>query len=1150
MNAQTPYPFQALEVTLDQRSLIEASAGTGKTYSIALLALRLLLETKNEKGQPFAISEILMVTFTKYAVAELETRIRMFIRTALRICEQGAGASDEKDIITIVERSIKNNGKGKTTEWLKNAVITMDETAIMTIHSFCQQMLTEYAFDTEQTFGAKAISGGDYNDVIQQAVNECWRTHITTLSLPVLERLQPLLSIVTLTEMAQKTISGKQLWVRAIYDNQLTADGQQRFLENVKEIEKEIENICSWQIDYLEKNSDQLRETCRKNKTAQKWVEEQPELFEQPESLLLKIKKSVNKGKYVQLIFPEIIASFAQAEELETQLKDAEHTYYNQLLQFALHEITTTVARQKEKNGWISFDDMIAKVRDAVIVNDALCDLVRKKYKAVFIDEFQDTDSIQYEIFSRLFNQNTILFYIGDPKQSIYAFRKADMNTYFRARNEGVDRVLNMNTNYRSSASVIQALNMFFLPTPDFDTFHFDGSNDRIAYIEVEAPSGTDNMCLQLDGKALPPLSIIETPVKEDLHNATAAQVAELLKENYEFNKNGETSQLKPSDIGILVSTNSEARAIKKKLAYFKIPAVTLEDDKVLQTEQAREIYYVLHAVISLEKDKIQKALLTEIAGFTLAEMLLKQEEVVVERFKTYQQSLFAADRGVYVMLMKFINDHQFRERMLDVNHDEGERKLSNLIQLMELLNAIENKKQYAPHELLNWLGKAIEGKTLEGDEYVQRIDNDETAVKIITVHKSKGLEYKVVLAPNLDLDTQSKRHVHADDFRSEDDGQYYFDHKGILSAECEAWRMKQAEQENRRLLYVALTRAKYKCYIFTNQKARASSVKNFIHSLSENKPAGIDSLIVWEDPSALTPALYKYRSAASVIPARYLKADNFSLLDTGWRKMSYSALNPSHAMLNYPAEFSENITPYDQFIFNTLKKGAHTGNLLHFIFEQADFTDESQWKKIISKAARRLGARINDEETEGLFQMMQQVLRVPLSFPSGDFTLSSLSNAKKLNELEFDFPVNTVKITELEKLSPPHTPWRLQAGANQTTLQGIMNGKMDLFFEQKGKYYILDWKSNHLGYKTSDYDQAKVAEAMAANNYHLQYHLYTVALCIYLRWRIPDFDYNLHFGGVIYLFVRGVRTHDNHGIFYHKPDADLIQSMMRLMGC
>jgi exodeoxyribonuclease V beta subunit len=186
-------------------------------------------------------------------------------------------------------------------------------------------------------------------------------------------------------------------------------------------------------------------------------------------------------------------------------------------------------------------------------------------------------------------------------------------------------------------------------------------------------------------------------------------------------------------------------------------------------------------------------------------------QEVVLERFKIYQQSLFASGQGVYVMLMQFVHDHQLRERMLDLDRDNGERKLSNLIQLMELLNSVENKKQFTPHELLAWMVKAVEGKEMEGDEFVQRIDNDETSVKIITVHKSKGLEYKVVLAPNLDLDTASKTHVTTEEFRSETDGLYYFEQRGLLTQECEGWRTIQAEQENRRLLYVALTRAKYK---------------------------------------------------------------------------------------------------------------------------------------------------------------------------------------------------------------------------------------------------------------------------------------------------------------------------------------------------
>lgn len=1143
MTGKKTVPFEPLEVSLDQRNLIEASAGTGKTYSIALLVVRLLLEPSGNNKNPLTIDQILMVTFTKYAVAELETRIRQFIRTALRISQHGA-AGEDQSIASIVNRSTQKNGKEKTTDWLKQAVQSLDETAIMTIHRFCQQMLTEYAFDTEQTFGTTAISGSDYSELILQSANETWRTYITVLSLPILEIIKPFLSKDTLIEMAEKTIAGKQLWIREGYQDQILMTGQQRFLEVRKQDEEEIEAIENSMLDYLRTNGTKLKQASQAFPSAKKWLNEQPDLFEDPQALLDKIFTS-KKHPYTQSLFPDIIKGFEEKAVIEQKIENDLITYYNQLIQFALHDIQRQVVDQKEKNGWVSFDDMIVKVRNAVMSNEELCGLIRKKYKAVFIDEFQDTDSVQYEIFSQLFNTQTLLFYIGDPKQSIYAFRKADMNTYFKARNEGVDRILEMNTNYRSSADVIEGLNLFFKPTVDFDTFYFEGNTDTIEYISVQTPPESNQLQYYFDDKPVPPISIISNlPNKEALIDATAAQVAEILRNPYCLFKEGTTERVKPSDIGILVSTNGEARNIKNKLAAFKIPSVTLEDDKVLKSRQAKELYHILHAVVTMEKDKIQKALMTEIAGLSMQDMLRLNQEVVHEKFKTYQQVLFSQEKGVYQMLMMVMNDFRVRERMLDLDKENGERILSNCIQIMELINEAANFQQYTPHELLSWLGKAVEGKAKERDAFVQRIDNDETAVKIITVHKSKGLEYKVVLVPNLDMDTQKKNHVTTEEFRSELDGQYYFDQSCMLTKECEEWRIRQSEQENRRLLYVALTRAKYKCYVFSYNKRGKSTLRNFINAIAENHPTGIEHLIEWPDASPLTPALYKYRTASASVTATYLEAKNFSLTDMAWRKMSYSALNPPHAFLNYSSN-SIGETQYDRFIFEQLKKGAHTGNLLHYIFEQADFTNPTQWNKIIQKAAKRLGASIDADETDGLCQMMQHVLQVNIL--AVGFSLNSISNQQKMNELEFDFPVQPFPTKEMQRLSPDETPWHIQ---DTDTLQGIMNGKMDLFFEQGGKYYILDWKSNHLGNQTADYGTTQVLEAMTANNYHLQYHLYTVALCLYLRWRLPDFDYDRDFGGVIYLFVRGVRVGEDTGIFYHKPSKALIDEMLQLFGC
>jgi exodeoxyribonuclease V beta subunit len=1144
MKAIPHLPFNALEAELDRRNLIEASAGTGKTYSIALLVLRLLLEKRNEDNSHLKIDQILMVTFTNPAVAELETRIRLFIRTAHRISSHPL-PDDDPALLSIVKRSIDKIGQNETTELLKNAVLTMDETSILTIHSFCQRLLSEYAFDTRQIFGAQALTSGDFDLIVEEAGNQFWRTYITSLKLRVLEILQNYhLSRHTFIQMAKTFIGGKKIWIKEAYDDDITENGQQRFLDAFEEKENEIQILKQSQLQWLRSEKDRLKNDAKKHPSAKKWELEDPGIFERTEDLL-ELVLSKKSAQYVNALFQDVLVMENEIDRLKQESHQLVACYFNKISQFAVLFISQLVNHQKEKNSFMSFDDMIVKVRDAVMHNAMLCEAVRAKYKAVFIDEFQDTDKLQYEIFNALFSTETVLFYIGDPKQSIYAFRKADINTYFKAKTEGVDRILEMNTNYRSAPQVIEALNAFFKPAPDFDTFFFSGNNESIDYIEVIAPAGSDMGSLKHNDNDVPPITTMFFNLKPDLDRAVASLVADLLREKYVISKKDKSEKVKPSDIGILVRNKTEGQQIKRLLAQYKIPSVTIDDEKVLRSQEAKAIFYVLNAILSMEKEKIHRALLTDLTGITITELRMLNEEAVLTLFKHYQQTLLKTGQGVYVTIMKFIKDFHVREKLLADVNDNGERKLSNLLQLVELLHTMQNRKEYAPHELVNWLGKGIEGKVTEGDEFEQRIENDEDAVKIITIHKSKGLEYNIVIAPYLDLDTQIKQKSTLAEFRSEKDGEYYFDYKGDLSPECDQWREMQAEQENRRLLYVALTRAKYKCFVMRyNKKRGGSTISNFINAIDESTRNGIQNFIVPGDIDVTASSGFIYTNQKQQYPIVYKKAVNFTLQDVDWKKMSYSGLNPEHipsAQTNSSAVNSG----YDRFIFEELRKGAHTGNLLHYIFENADFADQDQWRPVIAQGIRRLSAKMDDKGTEGLIEMMKHITSTNLPCSSGSFQLSSVNMTSRLNELEFDFPVQRFNPDLLVSLCPANTPWQIK---NSTSLQGIMNGKMDLFFEHDGRYYILDWKSNHLGNTLEDYTKEKVWAAMAANNYHLQYHIYTVALCLYLRLRLPDFDYHKHFGGVIYLFVRGIRENDDKGIFTHKPDEKLINELLTLL--
>ena len=1124
-------PFIAASAPLQQSNLIEASAGTGKTYSIALLSLRLILQEK------IPIQEILMVTFTKAAVAELEIRVRSFVRMA----QQASKGLPIKDpaIVSIVENSINTIGINETQRIINQAILFLDETAIVTIHSFCQRTLSEYAFETNQIFGSGAMSPSDIMELTIDQVNDFWRKQVVILKLELLHYLVPkFLSRELLLQYIQEAAGGKKLVALLPFEPEILSINQQnQVLLLLNEQQEIIRNAYALGTVFFNEHKDELYNAVEANQYAQKKL---LHLFDDPALVIDAILENSSTG-YIQLIFADLIVLLEGITPAQSMLDQLLYQYSNQLYQLAIDKILNKVNLRKESNSLLGFDDMIRKLHQTVVLqnNQTLLAALQLKYKAVFIDEFQDTDKFQYEIFNTIFGTNTILFYIGDPKQSIYAWRQADINTYFKASNT-VTNKYGMNTNYRSSKQVIEAQNVFFKPTADFDTFYFGAASNAILYTNVAAPLTNENMLL-LNGKPTTPINIYENKNNDAIMEDVVANVIELLTNPaYTIIEDGIQKAINPSDIGILVRKNEKGLDIKKKLAYYKIPSVTIDETKLSDTLEATELLYVLQAVADIRASNINRALLSGLTGFFIEQVSQLNEELVLQQFKTYQQAW--TKEGVYVMLMKFITDYRVKSHLLESNSSGGERILSNVLQLVELLHKIQINKQYSPSELINWLQKLIEGHTAEGDEFEQRIESDEDAVKIVTIHKSKGLEYNIVIAPFLDSKPDIKDFAN---FRDDQSGEYLFANKPILTTEQNTTILTQLEQENRRLIYVAITRAKYKCFLHHNLTSyyKNSSFKPFIQAVKDTHPAGINFELAPQIPQR-----FRYNEGKISFPINYKKAANFSLEQLYWHKLSYTFLNPEHL----PQQKSTTNNPkdaYSEFVFSTLKKGAFTGNLLHYIFEYIHFSDNIHWDNVITKALKRLAPGFRDIYATPLVELLQQVTATTLQCNGQSFSLSQINHEHRLNEFEFDFIVQPFQVPQINQLSTAKVPLHLKTFQRSSgQLEGIMNGKMDLFFEHGGKYYILDWKSNYLGDTIADYTNDKVWDAMAENNYHLQYHIYTVAVCKYLSLHVPGFSYETHFGGVIYLFVRGVRKGETTGIFFHQPEKNTIDQLTKYL--
>jgi len=1065
--------FDVKRVQLEGSNLIEASAGTGKTYSIAILVLRLVLEKQ------IPVEKILMVTFTKAAIAELESRIRKFLRKAYKYA-----CGTEIDDATIKEVvGVTNPDK---VSLLREAVESLDSLSVMTIHSFCQQVISQYPFETRESFDAELMT--DTGDLIMSFVNNYWRSELNTLAnVDIFKQLTNTLTRDKLKNVINKSLDDKEFVFEAA-DKQTVLDEIALSIRNIELAENAY-------INHITTNWDTIIGQGGNNKYSNNFINK----YNNPEAFAIAFHESAKKPPvYFSTCFPNELALVNTLQGASDISSDLFQKYVNIIYSELIEKVKTQIKESKKAKGIITYDDLITKLHQAIMDN-RVNELLLKQYDVAFIDEFQDTDRKQYEIFSRLFNEHRIVFYIGDPKQSIYGWRKADINTYKKARN-GVHSIHSMNRNFRSTEELIKGMNAFFgIVDPFYDT--------EIGYTNVE--NGASNLgAMTENNQNVVPVAINHFNSNIEIIPFVTQEILRLLTDKSILIKK---DRIRPGDIAVLARSNFQAKEIKKALSAINVPSITIDDTSILQSDEAQLILTLMNGVLQPNHGTINKILFNNAFGFNLEQVNSLDDEVHVEIFRSFRIEWF--DNGIYNMLSSAFDKYNVRTNCLS-NGIAGQRTLSNFYQLAELLNQKTLETKYSPEELILWMQREKENKS---DGYEQRIESEDNAVQISTVHRAKGLTYKIVFAPFLDLTIKEYEFI---DFR---EGDAYKFTTTPTDEQMELYK-KQNEQENRRLIYVALTRAQYKNYICINSYFKESSIRPFL----------VTQFPLFELNVVKEPTLSRYTTQAvdqqtfSPRPTPTIRIkNNFGI-------HSFSGLSNAHFTAPFTNE--ELNGDYNRFIFQTLGRGANVGTALHSIFEHLNFSDEASWEQTIIDASKYYSNIIKEDAIPHFLQLVKEVMTTEIGTSDDKFNLQSISKDQKLPELEFLFSVENVNKTAVARVLAT------EANLNgEADIEGLMTGFIDLVFEHNGKFYILDWKSNHLGNSIESYNEAGMEEAMTGSNYHLQYLIYTVAMKRYLAQKIINFDYDTHFGGVIYVFMRGVRCDGNTGIYYKKPSSKSI---------
>ncbi|MDN3519974.1 exodeoxyribonuclease V subunit beta [Halomonas ramblicola] len=1237
-----PVELNPLDFPLHGSRLIEASAGTGKTFTIALLYVRLVLGARHAEDEtafarPLTPPEILVMTFTNAATQELRERIRARLVEAAEVFLE-APAPDP--LLLALRDQYDPAGWPACARRLQLAAEWMDEAAVSTIHSWCYRMLREHAFDSGSLFSLELET--DQGELEQEVVRDYWRSFYYPLDTEALAEIT-------------------QYW-------EAPTEGRRSLYAAVRKLLPESDALS-----HSAPPPDETLAAARAERDARlnelkapwkQWVEELAQLFDEGQQAKAfnagKMRKD-HRGNWLQKIrdwadsdqlWPELDKKAAawkrltpdgiaeiwkgappahpafEAFEALPEALNALPEPRADLLIHAVQWCRARLEREQERRAEMGPNDLLTHLDRALAGAhsdpgaEALALRIRQQFPVALVDEFQDTDPVQYRIFDRVYRladnaRETGVFLIGDPKQAIYAFRGADIYTYLQARRDTAGRHVTLGTNYRSSASMVAAVNRCFAfaeaHPPGAFLFKQDDGGNPVPFTPVKAKGRKD--ALVVDGQPQPAMTLWQLEADEALSKTAymgemaercASQMVALLERGRHGAagfSDGETLQaLAPSDMAVLVNGLGEAREIRRALARRGVKSVYLSDkDKVFASPMAVELDAWLRACADPEDERLLRAALaTPSLGLDLAALdHLQQDELAWEarvlQFRDYHR--LWQRQGVLPLVRRLMSDFEVPGRLLAAGPaSEGERYLTDLLHLGELLQHASQELD-GEHALIRFLAEAIAAPDDQGEAHKLRLESDADLVQVITIHKSKGLEYPLVFLPFIGNHRPTK---------ADDSPLRWHDAEGrlrlSLTADEETLAIADRERlgEDLRKLYVALTRARHATWlgIAPLKGLEAGALGQLLSNGEPMAPEALGEALV---------ALQGNEPAIAIQPAPPATAELFTPTDATealgeariparpareqWWIASYSALRTSGAILepqpleaqappgapastHSPTSTRETVlleptTPLEATAFEVMDeprdaatppqthslhrfpRGPGPGTFLHGLLEwagQHGFARAGEDAALREDMlARRTQLRGWTAWLESLNGWLGGLLATPLPLPdAGAMCLGELGVYQV--EMEFWFAAHRVSTRALDA---PVSAYTLAGAARPAldtdTLNGMLKGFIDLVFEHRGRYYVLDWKSNHLGPDDDAYTPAAMRDAMAEKRYDLQAALYLLALHRLLKARLPDYDYDRHIGGSLTVFLRGVgpaTATEGRGVHAERPPRALIETL------
>jgi exodeoxyribonuclease V beta subunit len=1155
-----------------RHAVVEASAGTGKTFLLEHLVVELLL------NHGAHMEEILVVTFTERATAELCLRLREKLSELCHLSADHPDAAQRPDQECWL---IDETARGR----LRDALLAFDRATISTIHGFCRGILGDHAFLHQRMFDEQAV---DEADAFHTAFLESLRNDFA-----VQPGLQPYLR-------AWLAVGGAAAELeRAL--RACAAELARIFPSRPEALQPQFDEaalaaaIAAWPTETVHNLTlaERLKRAGVKGSTLtavlsrvaalSELVAEAGETGEMATFLAqLQTKESGWKERGLAYLLDHLGKAAADPKLAElcratAAIRDARVPLLAAVAHKFLPLVAARLQDRKRAAGLYDFQDMLTLVAERLADNSApaqlLLSTLRLRYKYALIDEFQDTDEVQWFIFRRLFFESSaghVLTVIGDPKQAIYRFRGADVHTYLRARDEILQAggaLVRLRQNFRSTQAVIDGYNAVF----DRATGFFR-AGAGIDYDQPVTCGHRDRRLLGPDDQPRPGVVVFDVQAAAgigvaDIRRALRRQMVEEIRRLLSREgallllDNGGSKQIAARDIFVLASTNGECDEIGDTLRAAGLPFAFYKEGGLFQTSQAKDVLDLLRAIAEPDDHTLRlRALLTDFFALDLADLAQRDRpdssDPLLRRLFEWRELALNGDYGV--LLARILSQSGIVRREVCLNRSE--RALTNFLHIFEIVQEEAARTHATLRELVEMLGAYVNGTRLPpGDERnLQRLESDADAVQVMTVHKAKGLEADVVFfygglfrgrsGPfSVFHDCAGQRVVHL----------------GSLAPEEEEIYDDEIADEDRRVLYVALTRARARLYLPRCPEGRLAFTGpyGFLRPILDRVLSGADTRGLFHcvpvacpgEPPLALPALPP--AALSVWQPPQLPADvpatefqRIARERAGFVVTSYTGVKRRHggfvvpeepadmATANEPAEYAE-AAPIDP---RELERGRLSGIFLHAILEQvpldglAASRSSARWAaqpeiaQLLARLARR--HERDPDQIAHAAHLVHTALFTPLRI--GDCVVPGLGLQRpSLREVEFLYPIPEQSHPLLGQAG-----LAMEDGAGWSIGRGLVKGFIDYLFEREGRIYLCDWKGDWL--PAWDADRVRTH---CENNYQIQARLYTLAV-LRLAGLNDRAAFERRFGGVLYCFLRGMRPGDEQaGIYFRRPDWETV---------